>query len=405
MKIQKAYKFRLKPDAVQEQQLNSFAGHCRFLWNKVLSLNLERLNNKQSLIWYHEANFWLTFWKKSDDYGFLKEAPAQCLQQKLKDLNRAFQDAFDKNQPGKKMPIYKKRENKNSFRFPEPKHIQLDNRRIKFPKLGWMGFYKSEKIHGELRNVTVSKESDHWYMSIQVEMDVPDPVHPAHSAIGIDVGIKKFAAISDGSISDPIHVFRVWEKRLGKAQKRLAKKVKFSENWKKQKKRIRKIHRKIANIRRDFLHKLSTQLCKSHALIVVEKLKITNMSKSAKGTLEQPGKNVNAKSGLNKSILDQGWGEFRRQLEYKLNWLGGIFQKVNPRYTSQTCNVCKHIDPLNRQSQERFECQCCGYTANADINAAKNILAAGLAVLACGEAALAASMKQEPLGMGDLVPA
>ena len=129
------------------------------------------------------------------------------------------------------------------------------------------------------------------------------------------------------------------------------------------------------------------------------------MSRSAKGTLEQPGGNVRAKSGHNRSILDQGWGEFRRQLEYKLKWLGGIFVKVNPRHTSQRCSACKHVDPLNRQSQESFECQSCGHAENADINAAKNILAAGYAVLACGEEALAASMKQEPLGIGDLVPA
>jgi len=121
------------------------------------------------------------------------------------------------------------------------------------------------------------------------------------------------------------------------------------------------------------------------------------MSRSAKGSLEAPGCKVKAKSGLNKSILDQGWGEFRRQLEYKLTWRGGVFLKVNPRCTSQRCHVCGYTDKKNRQSQAKFKCQACGHLENADLNAAKNILAAGHAVLACGEFGLPNSMKQEPL--------
>ena len=140
-------------------------------------------------------------------------------------------------------------------------------------------------------------------------------------------------------------------------------------------------------------------------MIVVEDLKIANMSHSAKGTMESPGKMVKAKSGLNKSILDQGWGAFKRLLKYKLEWAGGIFLMVNPKYTSQRCSCCGFTAKENRISQSLFYCQSCFYQANADTNAAKNILAAGHAVLACGEAAVLASMKQEPLGIGDLVPA
>jgi putative transposase len=129
------------------------------------------------------------------------------------------------------------------------------------------------------------------------------------------------------------------------------------------------------------------------------------MSRSSKGSIEKPGKCVKAKSGLNKSILDQGWGEFRRQLSYKLEWLGGIFLKVNPRYSSQRCYRCGFTHKENRQSQSHFQCMDCGHIDHADTNATKNILAAGHAVLACGEADVLALMKQEPLGMGDLVPA
>ena len=147
------------------------------------------------------------------------------------------------------------------------------------------------------------------------------------------------------------------------------------------------------------------KISKNHAMIVTEGLKISNMSKSASGTTEKSGKNVRAKSGLNRAILDQGWSEFKRQIKYKLEWLGGVYVEVNPSYTSQKCSSCAHIDKKSRLSQSKFSCISCGHTENADINAAKNILAAGHAVLACGEGALAISMKQEPLNVGDLVSA
>lgn len=130
-------------------------------------------------------------------------------------------------------------------------------------------------------------------------------------------------------------------------------------------------------------------------MVVVENLKVSNMSRSAKGTIENPGKSVKAKSGLNKSILDQGWYEFRRQLEYKQHWLGGEVIAVNPAYTSQACSSCCHTEKANRKTRARFECVACGHSENADIQAAKNILALGHSVLACGEASIEASVKQE----------
>ena len=397
MKIRKAYKFRLKPTIEQAQQLKRIAGHCRFLWNKVLSINLARLKNHQPLMWYHEADFWSKLWKSSNEYAFLKEVPAHCLQQKLKDLDKAFRDAFDKKQTGKRLPTWRKLKIHNSFRFPEPKHIQLDNRRVKLPKLGWISFFKSQSIQGELRNITISQSANYWYISFQVELEQVDAISQSMTAIGIDVGIEKFAALSDGKLIEPVSAFKKWQSRLAKKQKQLAKKQKQSQNFKKQVFRIQKVHRKIAEIRRDFLHKTSTQLSKNHALIVVEDLKITNMSRSAKGTVEEPGVNVKAKSGLNRSILDQGFAEFKRQLEYKQTWSGGLFIKVNPKYTSQRCSACSHTHKDNRINRSRFVCQNCQYSDHADINAAKNILAAGHAVLACGETGLPDSMKQEPL--------
>ncbi|MBD5607681.1 MAG: IS200/IS605 family element transposase accessory protein TnpB, partial [Desulfovibrio sp.] len=236
-----------------------------------------------------------------------------------------------------------------------------------------------------------------WYVSIQTERVVAEPVHQSLSEVGIDLGVAHFASLSDGSYLAPLNTFRKYSGKLARLQRQLAKKAKFSSNWKKIKFRIQKLHRKLADIRHDFLHKATSTISKSHALVVVEDLQVKNMSSSASGTMENPGRNVKAKSGLNKSILDQGWGEFARQLEYKLGWLGGCLIRIAPQYTSQRCSQCGHISKENRKTQAKFKCMACGFEANADHNAALNILAAGHVVSACGaERARASALKQEP---------
>ena len=253
------------------------------------------------------------------------------------------------------------------------------------PKIGWIGFRKSQHIKGKPKNVTVSREINHWYVSIQTETKVADPVHPSLKAVGIDLGVKKMVALSDGNHIEPINAFIKAQKKLARLQRCLAKKVKFSSNWRRQVKKIQKLHWHIANIRKDYQHKASCTLSKNHAVVCMEDLQVRNMTRSAKGTVEIPGHNVKAKAGLNKAILDQGWGELTRQLSYKQHWRGGILVLVPPQYTSQQCSKCKHIDADNRPSQAVFQCQSCGHTENADTNAAKNILREGLSRLACPE--------------------
>jgi len=390
MIIRKAYKFRLKPSKDQLSKMVSFAGHTRFLWNKALALNLSRLKNKHPILYYQELDFWSKLWKQSEDYGFLRECPAHILQQKLRDLERAFKDCFDKKQLNKRLPRFKKRGQGDSFRYPAPNQVKLDDRHITFPKLGRMRFYRSQAIKEKIKNYTLSRRGQHWFVSIQVEMDIrPEKSSQLTTAIGLDMGIKHFLTTSEGEHVAPRNSFRKLEKNLAIKQRRLSRKKRFSENWKKAKNKVNKVHQKIADARRDFQHKLSTKISKNHAMIVVEALKIKNMSKSASGTVDNPGKNVSAKSGLNKSILDQGWYEFRRQLDYKSTWRGGHVVEVPPQYTSQRCSSCQHIDALSRQSQEKFACIKCHKQMNADVNAAKNILAAGHAVLACGASASA----------------
>lgn len=388
MKIKKAFRFKLKLHEQQAEQLRAYAGQCRFLWNKFLAINLSRLSNKQPIMRYHEMDFWSKLYKKSEEFGFLKESPAHILQQKLKDLDRAFMDCFDKNQPNKRLPRYRKKGLHDSFRFPEPKHFLVEGNRVKLPKLGWIKFFRSQKIAGDIKNATISCHSGKWTISFQVECEIVQEKKTS-SIIGLDMGIAFFAMPSQGKGTRSKRSYRKYERTLAVAQKALSRKQKFSSNWVKAKNKVTKIHRKIANVRKDFLHWNSTKLSKSHAIICVEDLKVSNMSKSAKGTIESPGKQVKAKSGLNKSILDQGWSTFCNMLEYKLAWRGGSLIKVDPKYTSQRCVVCDHTSKANRQEQKRFQCVQCGHTENADRHAARNILAAGHAVLACGASAVA----------------
>ena len=398
VKIRKAYKVRLKTNDESEQKLVRILGCSRFLWNKSLAMNLERLEKGQNLLWYPEQAFWLKLWKTSEEYGFLKDCPSQVLQQKLMDLDRAFKDCFDRSQPLKRLPVFKKRGRNDGIRFPQG--FKINNRRIFLPKIGWIGFYHSRPFVGKVKNITITQKAGRWYASIQVEQEIEIGIHPSPISVGIDAGIKCFAAFSNGTLIEGPASFRRHKEKLAREQRRLARKQKGSENWKKQKKKISRLHHRIADVRMDFLHKLSTEVCKNHATVYVEKLNIRGMSASAKGTEQNPGINVRAKSGLNKSILDQGWFEFRRQMDYKLDWMGGRLEQVDARHTSQRCSCCEHTEKGNRRSQAEFVCLSCGNTQHADIIAAKNILTVGLTGMAC-QANRTSGRQQEPAGNSD----
>jgi len=394
MLIRKAFKYRLMVDEETSRRLRMIAGCCRFVWNRALTLQNERFAAGEKRLGYVRLCRELTVWKQQPETAFLREAPIHALQHVLKDLDRAYCDIFSRRAGP---PNFKKKGQHDSFRNPDAFTVDSTNGRVKLPKLGWLRYRNSRKIEGLPKNVTVSLHAGHWYVSIQTEQEVPEPVHPSLTCIGIDRGINALAALSDGTLVKPLNAFARAKRKLARLQRQLSRKVKFSQNWKKCKARITKLHSRIANMRTDYLHKLTTMISKSHAVVVIEDLQIKNMSASAKGSLESPGRNVKQKAGLNSSILDQGWGEFGRRLEYKLRWLGGQFLKVPPQYTSQTCNVCGHMSAYNRDSI-KFKCRSCGHEAHADVNAAKNILAAGLAVIACGEHPVAGLMKQEPTG-------
>ncbi len=370
-----AFKFELRPNGQQQRQMRRFVGSCRFVFNKALALQKERFERGEKKLGYAALCKELTGWRNGVETPWLADAPIHPLQQTLKDLERAYSNFFAKRAD---FPRFKKKGQGDSFRYPDPKQIKLDqdNGRVFLPKLGWLRYRNSRDVLGAMKNVTVSQNSGKWFVSVQTEREVEQPV-ASGDAVGIDMGIARFATFSDGSFVAPLSSFRRHETRLRRYERALSRKVKFSSNWNKAKAKVQRIHSRIGNARRDFLHKTTTAISQNHAMVCIEDLQVRNMSRSAAGTLDAPGRNVRAKSGLNKSILDQGWFEFRRQLDYKLAWRGGYLVAVPPQNTSRTCPRCGHVSADNRKTQAQFLCVACGFEENADVVGAINILSRG----------------------------
>lgn len=376
MLLRKAFKFEIMPNGEQSRKIKQFCGCCRFVFNRALTWQNEQYqqDNKHKFSYSKIANL-LPQWKK--ELIWLKVCHSQVLQQSLKDLENAFKNFFQQRAD---FPKFKKKDVKESFRFPQGCKLEQNNNRIWLPKIGWVRYRNSREVIGEIKNVTVSQKCGRFFVSIQTEFEYQIPTHNG-GEIGIDMGVARFATLSNGEFFTPLNAFKTYKGKLAKLQKRLKNKVKFSRNWQKLKAKIGQLHHKIANCRKDFLHKISTHISKNHAMIYIEDLQVANMSKSAKGTAEQHGKNVAAKSGLNRAILDQSWFEFRRQLDYKTQWQGGFLVAVPPQNSSRTCPCCGHISKENRQTQAHFECVECGYTENADVVGAMNVLARGRAIV------------------------
>jgi transposase, IS605 orfB family len=377
MKLHKAFKFELMPNGGQVHRFKQFCGCSRFVFNRALAWQNEQYEADKSVKFsYVKLTSLLPEWKR--ELPWLKDCNAQVLQQSLKDFVSAFKNFFTKRSD---FPKPKKKGEKDSFRFPQGYKLEQHNNRIYLPKIGWVRYRNSRNVVGEIKNVTVSQKCGKWYVFIQTGFEHSPPT-PKGSEIGIDMGIVRFATLSNGEYFEPLNAFKTYKGKLAKLQKRLKNKTKGSNNWLKLKAKIARLHHKISNTRKDYLHKISNKISKKHAIVYVEDLKVSNMSKSAKGTIEESGRNIRQKSGLNRAILDQAWYEFRRQLEYKLAWNGGFLVAVPPQNTSRTCPCCGRTAKENRLTQSDFECIDCGYRNNADLVGAINILNRGQALQA-----------------------
>lgn len=373
MLLHKAHLYRLYPTEAQAQKLSRWLGAVRCVYNLAL---------EQRRDWYRPGrrfNFAsqcreVTALRAEVDW--LREAPIHPLQQAIRDLDRAYANFF----AGRKgYPTPRKRGLNDSMRFPDPAGFEFRRLsrhwgEVKLPKLGWVRFRWDRDVPGTPKNITIKRRAGVWTAAVQYEREIEDPAPSTLPAVGIDRGVAVFAALSDGTKVAAVNHGRKAARALCRAQRSLARKKRGSNNRRKQARRVARLHARVTRRRNDFLQKQSTIIAKNHGMVVLEKLKIDNMSRSAKGTCELPGRNVRQKAGLNRSILDQGWHGFKAMLDYKLAERGGRLVEVAPHYTSQTCSACGAVDRASRVSQSRFACTACGYAANADENAAINIL-------------------------------
>jgi putative transposase len=386
MQRYQSYKYKLRPSRNQLSQIRRIAGCCRFVFNQALAIQIQQCKQGKAELEFAALNQQLAEWCRHPASIWLADVPFGCLQQALKNLGQAYARYRSRQA---RFPTFKKRGRSDSFRYSGLSDLQLDqaNSRIFLPGLGWLRYRNSSNVLGRLRNVTVSNAGEEWFVSILTERQVEPPIARG-PAVGIDMGIVRFATLSDGRFYTPLNSFQRHEHALAAAQRAFSRKTKYSNNWRKEKARVQRIYVRIANARGDYLHKISHAISQSHAVVCVEDLRVSAMSKSDGGA---------AKRRLNRSILDQGWFEFRRQLEYKLRWNGGRLITVSPRNTSITCPRCRHIGKENRLSQAQFECAACGFREHADLVGALNVLRAGHARLACAETSPAyGASGQEP---------
>ena len=389
----KVFRFQLRTRPHVESQLRRYAGMGRRVWNMALAEQRARHQRGETYASHAEMCRWLTAWRNAPATSWLADGPVHPQQQVLLRLDDAYRRFFCAAKPGQAggrsrcgAPKFKRHGNEPGIRFPDLKQFTLDatNGRIKLPKLGWVRLRISQPVQGVLRNVSITREGKNWFASIQVEWCETVAALGVAPTLGIDLGLAAFAALSDGSTVAPLQALAKQQLRIRRYQRSVARKNKGSANRKKAVAKLGSLYRRVAHQRSDWLQKLTTELADRHPVIALEDLRIKNMSASATGTKEAPGKNVRAKAGLNRCILDAAWGEFARQLRYKVQWRGGQVILVTPAYTSRTCRICGHEAAGNRRTQSVFSCLVCTHTENADVHAAKYILAAGHAVWLSG---------------------
>lgn len=342
------------------------------MYNKALEWRIEQYRADKDFRTNHFTMCkLLPQWKK--EFPWLKACVAQGLQKSLKDLDQAFKNFFAGRS---NFPKFKKRGVRDSITFPQGFKVEQHNSRVYLPKIGWVRYRNSRRVEGKMKSVTITVKCGKYFVSVLTEQELIQPI-PKGGEVGVDLGIVRFATLSDGTYFEPLSSFKKSKAQLAKLQRQLKNKVKFSNNWRKQKDKIAKLHHRIANRRKDHLHKVSSHISKNHAIVYVEDLKVSNMSKSAKGDSLCHGKQVKQKSGLNRAILDQGWYEFRRQIGYKLTWQGGSLVAVPAKNTSRRCLSCGYISGDNRITQDSFRCAACGFSEHADVVGAKNVLLRG----------------------------
>ena len=374
----------------REQELAVLVRHCadaRYVWNLALEQrNLWVRGRSQKITCNNQMNE-LSEARKAT---WLKEGSAAIQQQALRDLDRAFQNWW-KRPDHFGRPTWRKKDMNEGFAVRDLSVRRVNRKwgQVFIPKCGWVKFRVTRAWHDieHASSARVTKDrSGRWFVSFTY----PAPQMGRASTgevVGLDMGVAHTATTSTGQFLDiPKLLSKGEAQRKRRLQRKLARQVKGSNRRNQTKLAIAKLSAKESDRRKDWIEKTTTELVRHYDLIVLEDLKIKNMTRSAKGTVENPGKNVAQKRGLNRSILVQGWGMFRQRLTDKAtNAVTPVdIIAINPAYTSLRCSECGHTEQKNRKSQATFLCQACGHMDNADVNAAKNVIAAGLAVYGRG---------------------
>jgi putative transposase len=381
MKQKKAYKYRFYPGDQQKRTLAQTFGCCRYVYNWALRQRTDAYYQQGERLYYEGTAQRLVTLKKQEETIWLNEVSSVPLQQALRHLDKAFRHFFEGRA---EYPTFKKKRNQQSATYAS-NAFTLDGRVLTLAKMDTsldIVWHRSLPDGCKPSSVTVTKdEADRYFVSILVEEDIK-PLEVIPQMVGLDLGLKSMVITSDGhTYGNPKFAARD-EKKLAKAQRRHAKKKKGSKNRNKARLKVARIHKKIADRRRDYQHKLSTQTIRENQIVCVESLQVKNMVKNHR---------------LAKAISDVGWSEFVRQLEYKAAWYGRTVVKIDKWYpSSKRCFDCGHILDSLSLDVRSWSCPACGVVHDRDINAAKNILAAGLVVAACGEAVRPGAVKTEP---------
>ena len=370
MEVKRAYKFRVYPTPEQEVILARTFGCARFAYNYMLRLRTDAWFKEQKKVGYHDTSAALTLLKKEPEFAWLNEVSSVPVQQALRHLQTAFGNFFARRN---KYPTFKSKHDKQSAEYTSSA-FKWDGKALKLAKMDAplnIRWSRTLPKAAKLTTATVTKDASGRYFVSMLCDDTVSEKPAAQGKIGIDLGLTHFAILSTGEKIAAPNTFRKNEAKLAKLQRRLAKKQKGSANRRKAKLKVAKLHAMTADSRKDFLHKLSTRLINENQVIAVESLAVSNMQKNR---------------CLAKSIGDAGWSEFVRQLEYKALWYGRELVGIDRWYpSSKRCSACGHTVPKMPLNIREWVCPECGSIHDRDVNAARNVLAAGLAVSALGE--------------------
>lgn len=400
MSLVRTYKYRLCPTKKQIYILDSQLELCRRLYNKMLKQRIDIYKRKKvSLKYKHQQNQLPLIKSNKPEY---KDIHSQVLQKTLKTLDLAFQGFFRRLKTSGKagFPRYKGKNRVDSICYTQSGFSFDEQGKLKLSKIGNIKIKKHREIEGVIKTCAIKKTSTgKWYACFSVEKELDTPLPKTHKEVGVDLGINTFAVLSDGKEIETTKHLKLKKKKLDKAYRSLSKKKKGGQNRRKERLRVARIHEKVVNSRNDFLHKHSRKLVENYDIIVHEKLKISNMSRSSKGTIEKPGKMVKQKSGLNRNILDMSWGKFLELLTYKAEEAGKEVIGVDPKKTSQLCSQCGSI-VVKTLSDREHDCPFCSLKMDRDLNASINILnryksAVGTMAEACGGVEITQPVKQE----------